>query len=287
MIFRGKRIVLAAGMLSLSGCVLLSGAGDYSLGGGNAPLAADDAGAQDAPANTVQDASSDLQTVSPEVDAAEPLPPPTRPNEGTYTYAVTGSEELKGIFPYKATYSAAKVKIEHEGTDCFKQTITLRDGYDEVMHECVVGLDIVQDAGTRTQKFPLIGGASTTLTCAPGDVYFGTNRAAGLPLAHTCDGQNSDDKSGASGFTTAGSYTFVGEDTVVANSVGIPVLHYHDDRKVTGKQTGTNVADWYYAADGTLVRLVRNITISYPSIIGTVTYIESATLTLSGLPQSK
>lgn len=276
---------LTAAMALLSGCVLLSGAGGFEVVDDQRPDATDDE--DGGGGNLDRDADSNQQIAADPVDAGAEAAAPglSRPPSGTYTYAATGGDSL-APFNFKATYTTAKVTVEDDGEGCFKQTITLRDGYNETLNECVIGSDIVHKTGVRSQSFPLVGTATTNQTCDPGDVYFSLNRAPNQTWNHTCLGTSSDTKSGGSSFTTAGSFRFVADETLTVMNAPVSVAHYRDERSVTGSQTGANTADWYFdTKTGVIVKLVRDVQIQYKSVIGTITYTETVTMTLTGWTQ--
>jgi hypothetical protein len=177
------------------------------------------------------------------------------------------------------------VTVAYVGNDCFTLTIVLRGNYTETMSLCIKGIEVVEEGGTRSQQFAIGAAAQTTTECKPGDVYFTTAPSPGQMWTHDCTGKNSDDKSGASTFKTAGTYRFVGNEAVAVKGIDLPVMHFHDDRTVSGAQSGTNIADWYFAVeDGLLVQLSRNINLNYPSGVGNIAYHESALMTLTGRP---
>ena len=277
---RSARIVasLSASAL-LSACALLAGI-DTDL---DVRPAGDDA------------ADATFDRVAPPADAAEDrgtdadaavLRPPRLPAPGKYVYTVSGSDKLNGPFPSPQTKygPTASVTVAHVSADCFDMTFTFRTDYEETMRMCVVGLDLVQDRGARKQKFS-VGSASTTLTCkAPGDVYFTT--APNPPQkTHDCTGENADDQSGGSAFRTVGPYTFVGDETLPIMGKPTTTRRFHDDRVVSGKQDGTNVAEWYFTTEDNMVaRLERAVVIDYPTGFGKVTYVENVSMTLSERP---
>ena len=158
-------------------------------------------------------------------------------------------------------------------------TISLRRDYDETMHVCVVGLELVEDGGTRAQKFA-VGSASTTVTCKPGDTYYSASTTPGLWM-HDCLGQNTDTKTNPSLFEAHGDYVYRGDE--VAPGTTVLSRHYHDLRPVNGAQNGKNEADWYFSvADGMLEHLTRAVDVQYAvPPLGTVRYPEMTTLTLT------
>jgi hypothetical protein len=247
--------------------------------------ATDDAGVVVPPVPREAEASPVVVDAKAGDDAAE-VAPPRRPPEGTYVYAVTGSENLTGVLGFNAIYGpTATATVTHVGADCFTLTINLRANYDETMSFCIKGLEVTQDAGTRRQQFGLAVTAQTTTECKPGDVYATSAPTPNQAWTHACSGKNTDDKSGQSAFVTGGPYRYVGSETIGVAGADAPVRHYRGDRTVSGAQSGTSVSDWYLGAeDGVLVRLSRNVDIDYPSVVGRINYRESALMTLTTRP---
>lgn len=274
-----RRAMLPLASLFLAACGLLIGI-DTDL-----EVKPADGGGADAPDTSVavKEASADA-TID---EAGTPLP--RRPPEGTYVYEVSGTEALSGPFPTQsATYGpTTTVSIAYDDPGCFAMTFTLRANYVETSHFCIRGLEVVEDKGTRDQKFS-IGSTSTTLTCMPGDVYFSTAPTPSLQT-HDCQGKNTEDKSNStSAFRTMGPYSYVSPD-VTASVMGKDVLvrRFHDERLVTSPsntQSGSNVADWTFSADdGTLLLFKRKIDVTYTNVIGTH-YVENVNMTLKERP---
>ncbi|MBS2020165.1 MAG: hypothetical protein JST00_45315 [Deltaproteobacteria bacterium] len=243
--------------------------------------------------------ASDAGAAEAEVEAARPVdtgtddstavdtgvPPPRRPPEGTYVYEVTGSDRVNTPFgsPQQTYGPTATLDISYVGADCFEMLFSFRNEYTEMMRMCVVGLDYVQDLGTRSQRFA-VGSAATTVKCTPGDAYFTTAPSPALRV-HDCAGDNTDSRSGGSKFRVAGPYRFIGDENVDVKGVTVPTRHFKGDKGVSGAQNGSNVADWYFgAADGVLVRFVRKVDINFNSPIGQVKYLEDVTMVLAKRP---
>jgi hypothetical protein len=238
----------------------------------------------DAAVVSVRDAATGADAAdAASVDApAEVGPrPPPRPPAGTYAYTVVGGDTISGLFAIPAPYGpTATVTVEHLEAGCFAQTIALRSNYKDTMHFCIKGVEFVEDTSSRSQQFALHL-AETTTTCVPGDVYFTSAPSPGKTWNHDCTGQSKDDTTGKSTFSAIGFYRFVGNEVRPIAGTDVPVLHFRDERNVTGAQTGTNIADWYLAVeDGMLVRLSRTVDLDYNNIH----YHESALLTLTTPP---
>ncbi len=259
----------AGAVMSAIACGTLEGVGS---GGGSTDGPETGTGATDA--------SSDPDV---DVDADASVAPPRRPPEGTYVYQATGSDQIQGTFQFApASYGpTATITIAHDGADCFAMTFQLRTDYTETMHFCVRGLEFVEDTETRFQKFALGSTAQTNEKCVPGDVYFSTARTLGT-WPHDCTGQNTDDKTDASSFRTAGTYVYLENANLAVMGHAVLTRHFNDTRQVTGAQTGSNTSDWWFSAeDGTLARFTRKIDVDYASGFGKVTYVESVDMTLS------
>jgi hypothetical protein len=241
-----------------------------------------DDGYSSTPSNESSNGPSDSSVVDEEHAPHAPIVGPL-PSEGVHDYVTTGRDALDGFIKTSNDYGPrASASVVHRGESCFALTFDIRSGYEETMEFCRRGSDVVQESGVRSQVFFGIG-ATTTQTCSPGDVYLSAAPSAGNEWTHTCNGKNKDGKSGDSEFTTAGPYRFVGAETLAVDGRDTSVMHYHDERTVSGSQTGTNVADWYFAeTDGLLVRLTRDISIEYKApVIGRVHYTEHLEMNLT------
>jgi hypothetical protein len=98
-------------------------------------------------------------------------------------------------------------------------------------------------------------------------------------------GQTADTRTGTSSFQVDGTYTYVGDETFPVMGHEVGAKHFHDARNVSGQQTGTNTADWYFSLeDGSLQRFSRQVDIDYNSIVGTAHYHETVDLTLAARP---
>lgn len=269
----------------LTGCGALVGVQDLEVVGEPTTTAPDSS------APVPDGGQPPADTGAPE-DGAPPPPTPRRPPTGSYVYTITGSDELKGGFSSKRSYDGKKATLtianDPDDERCFTQTFHYRDGYDETMHLCLVGDDYVQDKGTRDQRFDFGAGAATQQECKPGDTYYPAALTIGQSWPHSCTGGNQAEtnaQSGDSAFTTAGTYTYAGQEQRTVATTNVEVLRFDDKREVTGAQTGRNDAVWYLAVkNGLLVRLTRDIQLTYPSFIGTITYIEKLDMTLDAPP---
>lgn len=283
-------LAMGAG-ISLSACGLISGLD--SLATSDLAPSVEDAGGPARAEREDGGRGDDSAASGPDHEDIEAGPPQGLPPAGTYTYTAVGYDKITGIIsPPQSNYGpTATVTIVHVGDRCFDQTIHLRGNYDQTMRLCLrkepdLGREsLVHESGSRTQKFGVLGSATTTQACAPGNVHFNGQPPPDKSWAHDCTGKNSDDKSGSdSEFRTKGGYRFVGRETISVGGIDVPVLHFAESLEVTGAQTGTDSSHWYYSAvDGLLVRLKdRSTSITYGSF---ATYTEVVTdMTLSVLP---
>ncbi len=266
---------MAVSAVATSACGLIAGIGSIGVADAGADAATDDEAAAPPPPPTPDAAP---------VDSGPPAVP-TMPTPGVYTYSVSGSDKLSGILNSSNAYGPfATVTVAAGDGGCFTQSFHYRDRYDERMDMCIQDLFVVNVAGMRVQRFPLVGNVTTVQTCSPGDKYFTPAPDAGESWAHDCAGNNADDQpdSGATAYRSAGAYQFVGEETIAVFGKTVPVLHFRSQRVVSGKQTGTNFAEWYLETKtGLLVRLERDVDVNYPAY--SVNYKESIDMKLLDL----
>jgi hypothetical protein len=261
-------LTIVAGVTA--GCSLLLEDG-YSS---NMPVTPTDAGALD------QHVPSD------EADAGDAAPAvKRRPDEGVYVYLATGKDSIS-FGPATANYGpTASVEVVHSDPDCFAATLALRSDYTEATEFCVRGDQTVRLGMRRRQRFAILGGIDvfTVMTCQPGDPMTSVSPEPAQEWAHVCSGSNDESETGTSSFTSEGPYRFMGEEDVIVGGVAVRSRHFHEELMVSGLQQGTNVVDWYFAADGgMLVRFVRKTLIRYPQAFDAA-YTEDADLTLASM----
>jgi hypothetical protein len=95
---------------------------------------------------------------------------------------------------------------------------------------------------------------------------------AGAVWDQSCDGTNSE----VAGVTTsAGPYTFVGEETLRVDGVDVRVHHYRQDRRLSGSQTGEQHREiWIALTTGLPLRAERSTSVQSSSPVGDITYTE-------------
>jgi hypothetical protein len=266
--------------IALVGCGALVGVQDLELVNEKNPTKPDARMPAEAGAVIIVDAGGG------ESDGDVPLPPPQRPQPGKYTYDITGHDGLVGSFQNTNNYKdPATIELVYDGDDCFTETFTIRPGYVETFHICRQAAAFAMDKGTRTQTLYGVT-VTTSQTCSPGDVYI-PQVPSPAPYKHSCTGHNDEQQSGDknSNFTTAGDYSFVGVEQIAISGSNVDVVHFHDAREVTGSQTGTNIADWYFSAkSGVVVRLKRNIDVHYKFGVFDTNYVEALDMTLAAPP---
>jgi len=280
-----RRLLPIAASLLLTACGLLIGI-DPELG---VKPSEDDSG------TSAPDTSVD---VAPEAAPPDVAPPPALrwPAEGDYLFqqdpTKAGYDAINGPFiSQRADYTTATVSVRWlPGGSCFVMTLGVRPGYKDIMSLCVVDGALVQYTGSREQTFNLPNGnVKTDTKCLPGDFF----HALALPpvaerkWVHQCFGNNADGKTGGSGFDAKGDYVWVADEIVPVNGRDVPSRHYRESRTVTGSQTGSNTADWYFSLeDAMLVRWSRDIAVEYPSQIGAIDYTEHEYMTLVAPPDA-
>lgn len=88
--------------------------------------------------------------------------------------------------------------------------------------------------------------------------------------------------------TSAGPYTFVGEELLDIDQHRVTTLHYRRVRTLGGGQRSTEDVDtWFDAATGLPVKNSRVITVRSDSPLGTVTYTERGSFTLASLTPTR
>jgi hypothetical protein len=127
--------------------------------------------------------------------------------------------------------------------------------------------------------------STSTFTCEPPSVTVRAVMRPGEQWTQTCRGTSSGTEGEA---VTSGPYTFVGDDTVTVGGTAVAAYHFHQERTLSGSQTGTQTADlWFAKKDGLPLRNERDQTVHTNTVIGSSTYTEHGSFELTSLqPQT-
>jgi hypothetical protein len=274
-----RRIVFGIIAVALAACAQVVGVKDLQAPDDSE----DDAGQRDS--GGVTDSGPVYFDAGAGQDAIVVYPPPLPTDDASVEYWIDGGDQVRSAFFNNDAKYGPTTTVHYGDTNipnCYDETFHYRTGYDETMRNCIDGLHVEQTSGSRSQTF-LGFNATTTLTCQK-DVYF-TTEPAPTTFVHSCTGSSADNKTQNSSFTTAGTYAFKEDLMMSVGGTDMLVRHFIDPREISGSQTGSNNAEWWFTAQGgLLVKFTRDIQLKYPTGFGEVTYTESLEMNLKQLP---
>lgn len=218
-----------------------------------------------------------------EGDPSAAVPEGTRPPEGVYRYTGDGTERLS-FPPVSQRYGdVVPGTVTHEDDGCWVFRLDFNAAHWQDWRLCPAD-GRIGDAGGSTHQAWDLGVTSvtslSTFTCDPPGPMFPPPEEPGWTVDQECSG-TSDQVDGTA--TSAGPWRYVGPERLTVGDESLDTWRFHQERTITGAQTGTEVAELWFAHDGLLVRLERTVEVDSPSPVGDVTYSETGTVELTDL----
>ena len=225
------------------------------------------------------DASSSTQAANPAV---------LRPAAGVYAYRGSGSEHLS--VPPKSQKQGPNMPatVTHRDDGCWTFRIDYSSQHWQTWIYCPRHGGLVELGGQTFERWDFVFtkyDSTSTFTCDPPSVTIRAVPQPGDQWQQTCRGTSSGTKGEA---VTAGPCTFVGDDTVTVGGRPVPAYHFHQERTLSGSQSGTQTADlWFAMKDGLPLRNERTQTVHTNTVVGSSTYTEHGSFALMSLqPQT-
>jgi len=207
-----------------------------------------------------------------------------RPAAGVYMFNGTGTEKLSLLSTTQQWGPRIPVTVTTDKNGCWTFRIDFSTNHWQSIDFCRKGRTL-QQAGDRTfQSFDFVATTvsdTNDTTCSPPIDRVRIDAKPGAKWKVGCDGRS---ESRGTKFRAAGTDQFVRLETIMVGKDAVPAYRYRVERTITGSQTGTERYDmWYSVADGMPVRTNRQVVVHSPSPIGTVTYTENGSYTLTAL----
>jgi hypothetical protein len=238
---------------------------------------------------TVRPVSLDTARQRAGLDSGPAAPAaPLIPAEGVYQYRGTGTEHLDK--PPKTQPQGPDIPgtVTHLEGGCWRLRVDYNTNHWQSWDYCSTATGLTEDAGEFFQRLdlgPVAVETSSTYTCSPPADAIQLTQTAGDQWHHACSGTST---SSDGEVTSAGPYTFVGEERLDIDGRDVTTLHYHRVRTLGGGQSGTeDVETWFEATTGLPVKNSRVITVHSDSALGRVTYTERGTFTLVSLTPTR
>jgi hypothetical protein len=208
------------------------------------------------------------------------------PAEGVYRYRGSGTESLSTPPKSQSEGPELPATVIHDGEGCWTFRIDYSTNHWQDWHYCARDGDLVEHGGDTFQRWDFVVTAidnTSTFVCDPPNVVLRATATAGDSWRQSCDGTNSE----VEGTTvSAGPMRFVGIERFDVGSRTVDALHYVQRRTISGAQRGENTSDLWFATNGLPLRNKRHITVESDSPIGSITYTEDGTFTLTSLEPS-
>jgi hypothetical protein len=225
------------------------------------------------------EASSSTQAANPAV---------LRPKAGVYVYRGSGTEHLS--LPPKSQSQGPRMPatVTHRRDGCWTFRIDYSSRHWQTWIYCPRSGGLVELGGETFERWDFVFtkyDSTSTFTCDPPSVTVRAVMHPGDRWKQTCRGTSSGTKGEA---VTAGQYTFVGNDTVTVAGTAVAAFRFHQERTVSGSQSGTQTTDlWFAARDGLPLRNERTQTVHTNTVVGSSTYTEHGRFELTSLqPQT-
>jgi hypothetical protein len=205
-----------------------------------------------------------------------------RPAEGIYRYRGSGSERLS-LPPVSQQYGdVVPGTVTHEDGGCWVLRLDFNEAHWQDWRYCPTD-GRIGDAGGDTQQTWDLGVTSVTslssFTCDPPGPMFPPDEP-GWTVDQSCSG-TSDQLEGTA--TSAGLWTYLGTETMTVDGEVLDAWRFHQERTITGAQTGTSTAEMWFTDDGLLLRMTREVKVDTPSPVGDITYEETGTVELTSI----
>ena len=208
-------------------------------------------------------------------------PPPAA---GVYQLEGHGSEQISFPPNSQADGATMPATVTYQAGSCWQWHVYYNVAHWEQYQFCsnASRLWTMSEGNGQSWDFGAVQISNVArLTCTPGTGVLPPEPAPGLRLHWTCTGVNSA-TSGRNTQTILARVVSVGNLTV--GHVKVRAVHEVQRTTVTGAQTGTAVENWWYSASSGLpLRMQRVISIHSPSPVGTVTYTETGSWTMTSL----
>lgn len=207
-----------------------------------------------------------------------------RPAGGVYVYQGSGTEQLS-LLSTGQTWGPRLPGTVTRGDDgCWTFRIDYSTNHRQWTDYCPRGRVLEEDGGRTFQSFDFVVSTiedRNVFVCDPPGEAIRVDADSGSSWSQSCVGRS---EGQGTQVTSSGTNTFVGIETVEVAGARVRAYRYRSDRTLSGDQTGTETSEtWFRVPDGLPLRATRDVHVESPSPIGTVTYTEQGTYTLTSL----
>jgi len=231
---------------------------------------------------SIEDAIADFDVSAADPgDTGDGMP---RPKQGVYVYAGTGHEELSLPGTGRAWGPRIPGTVTHAPDGCWTLRLEYNTAHSQSVDYCSREQLLEERTSETSHAFKL--GVTTlheriVFACDPPGETIRVDAEAGSSWQQSCVGTSVER---GTVVTSSGTNVFVGLATVEVAGKHVAAYHYRTRRTLTGDQTGTELVDiWFRVPDGLPLRATHDIEAISPSPVGSVTYTEAGSFTLTSL----
>ncbi len=263
-----RRVVVAVVILSV---VLIAGAVFVVLWRGSG---AHEASTQDARKRFRQSSS----TIRPRNAAT------LRPKAGVYLYEGEGTEQLS--LPPKTQHQGPQMPatVTHRADGCWTFRLDYNSQHWQTWVYCPRNGGLAELGGETFERWDFVFtkyDSTSKFTCDPEAVVVRSGMQPGDSWLQKCRGTSSGTEGVA---VTSGPFRFVGEETLDIGGTPVVANRFHQERTMSGSQTGTQTADlWFAKRDGLPLRNERETNVQTDTVVGSSTYTERGRFRLRSL----
>ncbi len=208
-----------------------------------------------------------------------------RPAGGVYVYEGSGTEQLSLLATGQQWGPQLPASVvPAKDRKCWVFKIEYSTNHRQWTTYCPRGRVLEEQGGRTFQSFDFVVSQvedDNRFVCEPPGDAIRVDAAPGATWSQSCRGRS---EQRGTEVTSSGTNTFVGIETVDVDGRSVRAYRYHGERTLTGDQTGREAVEtWYRVRDGLPLRVTRDVVVESPSPIGTVTYTEQGTYSLTSL----
>ncbi|MGZ8762373.1 MAG: hypothetical protein ACXW2Y_03510 [Acidimicrobiia bacterium] len=206
------------------------------------------------------------------------------PEPGVYTYRGGGTERLSVLDASQQWGPRLPVTVTATDLGCWTFRVEYSTNHVQETFYCARDRLLEETGGRTKQRFDFGAFAIDEVqdfACRPPGQTIRVAARQGDSWQQSCTGHSVER---GTTVTVAGTNTFLGRERVRVGGSSVEADHYRVDRTLTGDQTGTERAEfWYAARSGLPLRIRRDVRVESPSPLGAVVYTESGTLTIGSV----
>ena len=207
-----------------------------------------------------------------------------QPTPGVYTYRGRGTERLSLLGAQQQWGSQIPGTVTATDPGCWRFRVEYNENHAQELDFCARPTELVIMAGRVTQRFDFGGftiDEGNEFVCDPPGTTVRVTARSGDSWRYSCVGRNlARDLSVR--FTDT--YTFLGRRRLSGREGDIEAYAYRVVRTLRGDQSGREDNElWFSTSSGLPVRVQRDAQLKIPSMVGTVTYTERGSFTLTSV----